>query len=153
MNTSETIIIDETSNIDKRQKSERQTEKAEGVVHAEISIIPIGKIAPIDHNIDENTVQTSSASTKTSMSKEIAVAYNAIYNVKGIKTNLTGMSTQIESKNVRNIFQAVEAAHQALKEAGIKRIITSIHMDERLDKVCTLEDKADSVKKKLFITS
>lgn len=155
MNTSEIIDTTETSNVSKRQEREGQIEEAKEVVHAEIGITPIEKSTSIDHNnVDENMVQISSTITRMSRDcSSIRLAYDAIYHVKGIKTVLTGMGTQIESKNMHNILQAVEAAHQALKNAGIKRIITSIHIDERLDKVSTLEDKEDSVKKRLLITS
>jgi uncharacterized protein YqgV (UPF0045/DUF77 family) len=106
MNTSETTVTAETSDVSKSQKREGQTEEAEGVVQAEIGITPIEKSTSTDHNnVDENMVQTSSAITSTS--REIAMAYDAIYYVKGIKTILTGMGTQIESKNMHNILQAV----------------------------------------------
>jgi uncharacterized protein YqgV (UPF0045/DUF77 family) len=106
MNTSEIIDTTETSNVSKRQEREGQIEEAKEVVRAEIGITPIEKSTSTDHNnVDENMVQTSSAITSTS--REIAMAYDAIYYVKGIKTILTGMGTQIESKNMHNILQAV----------------------------------------------
>ena len=113
----------------------------QGVVHAEISIIPIGTR---DYSIqrDEKTIPTS-------MSKEIAVAFDAIRKIKGIKPTLNPMGTQIESTNIQNVLKAIEVAHKAIKDKGIKRIITTVRIDERLDKVQTLEDKVKSVKEKL----
>jgi len=52
---------------------------------AEISIIPI------------------TTSGNTSMSKEIALVYNAINQIQGLKTILTAMGTQIESTELDNI--------------------------------------------------
>ncbi len=40
-------------------------------------------------------------------------------------------------------------AHKAMKDLGIKRIISTIRIDERLDKTDTLEDRVNSVKEKL----
>ena len=116
------------------------------IVHAEISVIPIGSATIISNELREKEIKPTTA---TSMSKEIAVAFNAISQIKDIKATLTPMGTQIESNNIQNILKAVETAHQAVKEIGVKRIISTIRIDERLDKAYTLEDKVKSVKEKL----
>jgi uncharacterized protein (TIGR00106 family) len=100
-------------------------------VNAEISIEPIG-------------------TSDTSIGKEIAAAYDAIRNIRNLKkVTLTPMSTQIESDNLDNIFQAIHAAHNSAKSAGAKRIISTIRIDERLDKPNTLEEKVQSVNAKV----
>lgn len=104
------------------------------LVHAEVSLIPVG---------------SRGQEADTGMSKEIAVAFDTISKVDGLKTVLTPMGTLIESENLSNIFRAVELAHEAVKSKGIKRIITSIRLDERIDAPHTLEEKVESVKKKL----
>lgn len=116
------------------------------IVHAEISIIPIGSSTIISKELREEETKPTTA---TSMSKEIAVAFDAINRIKDMKATLTSMGTQIESNNIQNVLKAVEAAHQAVKEIGIKRIISTIRIDERLDKAYTLEDRVESVKEKL----
>jgi uncharacterized protein (TIGR00106 family) len=83
-------------------------------IHAEISVIPIGTISG------------------TSMSKEIADAFDAIHRVKDLKAMLIPMGTQIETNNFANILTAIEAAHLAVRSAGAKRIITTIRIDQRL---------------------
>jgi uncharacterized protein (TIGR00106 family) len=113
------------------------------VVHAEISVIPIGSATIISNELREKEIKP------TSMSKEIAVAFEAISQIKDIKVMLTSMGTQIESTNIQNVLRAVEVAHQAIKETGVKRIISTVRIDERLDKAYTLEDKVKSVKEKL----
>jgi uncharacterized protein (TIGR00106 family) len=113
------------------------------IVHAEISVIPIGSATIISNELREKEIKP------TSMSKEIAVAFEAISQIKDIKVMLTSMGTQIESNNIQNVLKAVEAAHQAIKEIGVKRIISTVRIDERLDKAYTLEDKVKSVKEKL----
>jgi uncharacterized protein (TIGR00106 family) len=106
---------------------------SENTIHAEISVIPI----------------RISSETTTSMSKEIAAAFDAIQKIKGLKTMLTPMGTQIESNNFANILQAIEVAHQAVRTAGAKRIMSTIRIDERLDKSISLEEKVESVMEKI----
>jgi len=100
-------------------------------VNVEISIMPVG-------------------TSNTSMGKEIAAAYNAIRNITNLKkVTLTPMSTQIESDNLDDIFQAIHAAHNSVKSSGVKRLISTIRIDERLDKPNTLEDKVQSIETKV----
>jgi uncharacterized protein (TIGR00106 family) len=99
--------------------------------HAEISILPVG---------------TSS----TSISKEVSAAFDAIRTTKDIKNiKLTAMGTQIEANNMKAILNSIEAAHQAVKSTGAKRIISSIRIAERLDVSRSLEDEVKSVTEKL----
>ena len=99
---------------------------------AEISIIPI-----------------TTTNGDTSMSKEIALVYNAISQIQGLKTILTAMGTQVESNNLENILEAIKISHITLRNIGIERIMSSIRIDERLDKNNTLEGKINSVKDKI----
>ena len=98
---------------------------------AEISIIPI------------------TTSGDTSMSKEIALVYNAINKIQGLKTVLTAMGTQIESNELDNILKAIKISHTTLRNIGIERILSSIRIDERPDKSNTLDGKINSVKLKI----
>jgi uncharacterized protein (TIGR00106 family) len=95
-------------------------------VNAEISIAPIG-------------------TSDTSMGKEIAAAYDAIRSIRNLKVTLTPMSTQVESDNLDDIFQAIHAAHNSAKSVGAKRVISTIRIDERLDKPNILDEKVQSV--------
>jgi uncharacterized protein (TIGR00106 family) len=100
-------------------------------VNAEISIAPIG-------------------TSDTSMGKEIAAAYDAIRNIRNLKkVTLTPMSTQVESDNLDDVFQAIHAAHNSVKSVGVKRVISIIRIDERLDKPNALDEKVQSVKTKV----
>lgn len=100
-------------------------------VHAEISIVPI------------------SGGRDTSMSKEVAAAFDAIRKTRNLKADLTALGTQVEAKDLGCVLQAVKAAHRAAKSAGAKRVISTVRIDERLDKTQTLQDKVKSVKRKL----
>ncbi len=106
---------------------------SENTIHAEISVIPIG----------------IRSQTTTSMSKEIAAAFDAIQKIKGLKAMLTPMGTQIESDNFANILKAIEVAHEVVRTAGAKRIMSTIRIDERLDKSISLEEKVESVMEKI----
>jgi uncharacterized protein (TIGR00106 family) len=100
-------------------------------VHAEISIVPIA------------------GGRDTSMSKEVAAAFDAIRKTRNLKANLTALGTQVEAKDLGSVLQAVKVAHQAAKSAGAKRVISTVKIDERLDKAQTLQDKVKSVRRKL----
>jgi uncharacterized protein (TIGR00106 family) len=100
-------------------------------VHAEISMIPISK------------------SGGTSMSQEVALAFDAIRKTQGIKATLTALGTQVEAESMSVLFASIDAAHLAVKRSGAARIITSVRIDERLDKEQTLEGKVRSVEKRL----
>ncbi len=105
-------------------------------VVAEISITPIGKNQMADE-------------IQTSMSKEIASAVDAIKKLKEVKVTLTAMGTELEANNIQDVLKSVEVAHQAVRDLGIKRIISTIRIDERFDKKETLEDRVNSVNEKL----
>lgn len=75
----------------------------------------------------------------------MAAAFDAIRKSKGIKTaRLTAMGTQIEADN-KAILNSIDAAHQAVKSTGAKRIISGIRIAERLDASRTFDDEVKSV--------
>jgi uncharacterized protein YqgV (UPF0045/DUF77 family) len=55
------------------------------------------------------------------------------------------MATILEAKDVHTILKAVEASHSALRSMGAKRISSTLHIDERLDKPRTMKDKMEKV--------
>ena len=98
-------------------------------IHAEISIIPI--------------------SSESSMSREVAAAFTAISRTEGVKATLMALGTQLEGRDLDAVLAAVRAAHDAARSAGIARIISTVRIDERLDKDQKLEDKVRSVEREL----
>jgi uncharacterized protein (TIGR00106 family) len=110
--------------------------RVQPLIHAEISVIPI--VSGRDNN------------NNTGMSKYIAKAFDAIRGIEGINAMLTAMGTQIESSDFQNILKAINATHDSLrKEDNIKRIISTIRIDERRDKSATLDDRVQSVQDQL----
>ncbi|MBU4534683.1 MAG: MTH1187 family thiamine-binding protein [Euryarchaeota archaeon] len=99
------------------------------MITAELTIIPVG---------------TSS----TSLSNYVAAAVLAL-DKRGIKYQISGMGTQIESENLEDLFKAIASAHEAVIKEGANRVSTSIKIDDRRDSNRGLADKVASVKKKL----
>ncbi len=99
------------------------------MISAELTIIPIG-------------------TSQTSISKYIAAALAALDNT-GIKYELTGMGTIIESEEPGKLFESVKLAHEAVFAEGANRVATSIKIDDRRDKDGSLKQKVVSVKEKM----
>lgn len=83
------------------------------------------------------------------MSKGVAAAFDAIQKAEGVRATLTALGTQLEADSLNNVINAVRDAHEAAKRAGALRIVSTIRIDERLDKSQTLEDKVDAVRQRL----
>jgi uncharacterized protein (TIGR00106 family) len=99
------------------------------MIHAEISIYPIG-------------------TDSTSMSFYVAKAIDAIKELK-IKYQITPMGTILESENIDEIFAASKAITETVHRLGVKRVETILKIDSRNDKKQTIDDKLQSVNKKL----
>lgn len=99
------------------------------MISAELTIIPIG-------------------TSKTSISEYVAAALAAL-DKTGIKYELSGMGTLLESDNPGELFSAVEVAHEAVFALGADRVATSLKIDDRRDKEGNLRQKVVSVKEKL----
>jgi len=99
------------------------------MITAELTIIPIG-------------------TSGTSLSKYVAAAVSALDN-DGIKYELTGMGTLLESDDLEKIFTAIKTAHEAVFNTGAERVATSIKIDERRDENRTIKDKVSSVTQRL----
>ena len=96
----------------------------------EISIVPIG---------------TETAS----VSNYIVDALKIIEEEKNIKYQLTSMGTIVEAPSIDILFDLAKRMHQAILKKEGKRILTTIKIDDRLDKKLTMEGKVESVTKKL----
>jgi len=60
------------------------------------------------------------------------------------KTN--AMATIIETKDLSTLFSLVQKAHIAVLNAGAKRVITELKIDDRRDKKVTMDTKLNSLK-------
>jgi uncharacterized protein (TIGR00106 family) len=86
----------------------------------------------------------------TSLSRYIAVVIKNIEK-SGLKYQLTPMGTIVEGE-WDEISKLIDYSHNLIFEMGIERIITNIKIDYRLDKKSSMQDKLDSVKKKMVET-
>ena len=76
----------------------------------------------------------------------------AVQSIKdsGLNYQLTGMGTQIEANNLKELYSAIAAAQETIFELGIGRVYTVIKVDDRRDlKNRTLDAKIDTVEKML----
>lgn len=86
----------------------------------------------------------------TSLSRYIAIVIKNIEK-SGLKYQLTPMGTIVEGE-WNEISNLIDYSHNLIFEMGIERIITNIKIDYRLDKKSSMQDKIDSVKKKMVET-
>jgi uncharacterized protein (TIGR00106 family) len=95
-------------------------------VIAEFSIVPIG-------------------SGETSVGRYVAAAVNALKNTKGLDFEVTPMGTVLAADNLGTIFEAVREAHEAVMAMGVKRVVSTLRIDDRRDKARTMDDKVKAV--------
>jgi uncharacterized protein YqgV (UPF0045/DUF77 family) len=57
------------------------------------------------------------------------------------------MSTSVETETMDDLFRIVEKANKRLAKMGVQRIITTVHMDYRLDKETSMESKLSASKR------
>ena len=96
----------------------------------EISIVPIG-------------------TKSSSVSKYVAGALKVLEKEKKIKYQLTSMGTIVESLSLNKLLDLAKKMHQVVLKKDGKRIVTTIKIDDRLDKKLTMKGKIESVTKKL----
>ncbi|MBA7495789.1 hypothetical protein ES702_06379 [subsurface metagenome] len=95
----------------------------------EVSIIPIGTGSP-------------------SLSRYIARAVEVLQGEKDIKYELTAMGTIIEG-DLAQLMTLVEKMHEAVFDAGVTRVVTTVKIDDRRDKLSSLSSKVESLKREL----
>lgn len=83
----------------------------------------------------------------TSLSRYIAKVVKNIEK-SGLEYQLTPMGTIVQG-DWEDISKLVDDSHKIILDMGIERIITNIKIDYRLDKKSSMEDKINSVKRKM----
>lgn len=98
----------------------------------EIAIIPVG-------------------TRTTSLSKYVADADKILKKEGGIKYQLTAMGTQIEAASLDKLLNVAGKMHNEVlrNNKDLKRVITSINIDDRRDKKLTIAGKIKSAQKKI----
>jgi uncharacterized protein (TIGR00106 family) len=96
------------------------------LIVADISVIPMG------------------AGQGTSVSPIVRKAVKALQ-AQGLRTMAGPMSTAFEAPTIDEVFAGAKAAHMAAVEAGARRVITTIKIDDRRDKEQSMESKMAAV--------
>jgi uncharacterized protein (TIGR00106 family) len=78
--------------------------------------------------------------TGTSASQYVQ-AVQELLNQSGIKFVAGPMSTSVEASSFEQLFKVIKEANKKLADMGVQRIVTTIHIDYRLDKDITIESK------------
>ncbi len=95
----------------------------------EVSVIPVGTKTP-------------------SLSQHVARVLRVLRDKESIKYELTPMGTIIEG-DLKQVFPIVQEMHQAAFAEEVLRVVTTIRIDERRDKLLTMESKVRGVEEKL----
>ena len=82
----------------------------------------------------------------TSAAKYIRAVYDLLRE-SGVRFVPGPMSTSVETKSFEEHFDLIEKANQRLEDMGVKRIITSVKIDYRLDKEISIESKLMAIGK------
>ena len=82
----------------------------------------------------------------TSATKYIRAVYYLLRE-SGVRFVPGPMSTSVETKSFEELFDLIEKANQRLEDMGVKRIITSVKIDYRLDKEISIESKLMAIGK------
>jgi len=80
----------------------------------------------------------------SSISPFVRVAVEALKR-SGLKTIPGPNGTGIEAASIGEVLAAVRAAHMAVVDAGAKRVVTTLKIDDRRDKPATMETKLRAV--------
>jgi len=99
------------------------------MVIAEVSLVPMGTKTP-------------------STSKYVAKALKVLREEKGVKYQLTAMGTLLEG-DLNEVLEVAKKMHQCLFDEDVKRVVSTIRIDDRRDKMLTISYKVESVMKKL----
>ena len=94
-------------------------------VIAEIHVVPLG-------------------TATTSLSRYIVACLDVIKQAPDISYQLTAMGTIIQGP-LERILELVQKMHEVPFAMGAKRVITTINIDDRRDKLITIEGKVGAV--------
>jgi uncharacterized protein (TIGR00106 family) len=95
------------------------------MIIAEISVVPLGTQTP-------------------SVSPYVARAVDELRKL-GLQPELTAMGTIFEADDIALILEAFKAVHESVFAQGAIRVVTTLKIDERRDKVGSIQQKIHSV--------
>ena len=90
------------------------------MIVAEVSVVPLG--------------------VGTGVSRYVREAVRALAGA-GLKIDPRAMATDVEARDLDELFAAVKKAHEAVIAAGAMRVLTTVKIDDRRDKEITIVSK------------
>ena len=82
--------------------------------------------------------------------KDYVTAAVQVVKDSGLNFQLTGMGTQIEAENLKELYEVIAEAQEAVFKVGVGRVSTVIKVDDRRDvEKRTLEAKIKTVEEML----
>lgn len=96
--------------------------------------------------VEEVTVAPIGTETP-SLSRYLAECESVLEKYKDLNHKLVSMATVIEG-DLSRILEEIKEMYKVSFRLGVKRVVTHITIDERIDKKLTIEGKNGSVKKK-----
>ena len=95
------------------------------MITAEVSVVPVG--------------------VGTSVGR-IVKSFIQLLRKSGLKVIVGPASTAVEARNTKELFEIIDKAHNQLFDGStVKRLITTIKIDDRRDKNSTLEYKLKAI--------
>jgi len=94
-------------------------------VIAEIHVIPLG-------------------TATTSLSRYIAACISTVKQAQDISYQITAMGTIIQGP-LERVLELAQKMHEVPFAMGVKRVVTSINIDDRRDKLITIDSKVKAV--------
>ena len=79
-----------------------------------------------------------------SLSKYVAAVINVVRQTTGITYQITPMATIVQGP-LSQILQLAQVMHEVPFTMGVNRVLTSIIIDDRRDKLITMESKVKAV--------
>ena len=95
------------------------------MVVAEVKILPVG-------------------TPTTSLSRYVAACLNPLIEAKDISYQLTAMGSILQGP-LEQVLEMVQKMHEVPFDMGVNRVLTTITIDDRRDKVITMESKVKAV--------
>ncbi len=84
----------------------------------------------------------------TSVSQYVARAVKVLQDEPDLKYGLTAMGTIVEG-DLDRVLGLARRMHQAVLDAGVMRVVTTIKIDDRRDKISSIDSKVTAVKNRL----
>ena len=86
----------------------------------------------------------------TTECKDYVTAAVQVVKDSGLNYQLTGMGTQIEAENLKELYEVIADAQEAVFKIGVGRVYSVIKIDDRRDmENRTLDEKIETVEKML----